>query len=555
MPNRRPVVRHGHVGRPHALHSLLEPRALLEMALLPASLPLLAEAPRGDGHPVLLMPGFMADEKSLIALRLFLQRKGYDVHTWGLGRNLGFRSKHASALPQKIRYLHHITGRKVSLVGWSLGGVFSLYGAQNTLECVRSIITLGSPVSVDAAGSQSPPAVRALYRLVSHRLGPAAHVMQPRAKTLREQRRLAIPTSCLYSLGDGVVPPQEATIDGDPALHENIRVPGSHLGLGFNGIVLAIVADRLAQPEGAWQPFQPKGLLARVWRATAGRGEPACLPPPDHRTAHAPTQRKRRRLHLLGQRPRQFQRHAAAHLRPVDGQGRHGALQADPAHVESRLGRLPVFRQKLLRVPLDLDYPYWVEDESFDIEYHVRHIALPKPGDWRQFCIQAARIHARPLDQQRPLWEMYVIEGLDSFLDLPVGSFAVLLKIHHSAIDVSRRNEITALLHDVSPDSPPPAPPEPWFPEDAPGNFGLLWRAGFHAATLPLRLAQPLAKSWTTLKAATSTFLGEFLGRPQEFPHDPLQQRGLAASRVRDAALSPGRVQGPARARARRHGQ
>jgi WS/DGAT/MGAT family acyltransferase len=169
-------------------------------------------------------------------------------------------------------------------------------------------------------------------------------------------------------------------------------------------------------------------------------------------------------------------------------------------------------------VPLDLDYPYWIEDESFDVEYHVRHIALPKPGDWRQFCIQAARIHARPLDQQRPLWEMYVIEGLDSFLDLPVGSFAVLLKVHHSAIDVSKRNEITALLHDVSPDSPLPAPPEPWFPENAPGNFGLLWRAGFRAATLPLRMAQPLANSWTTLKAATTTFLGEFLGRPQEFP-------------------------------------
>lgn len=135
---------------------------------------------------------------------------------------------------------------------------------------MRSIITLGSPVSVDAAGSQSPTAIKALYRLVSHRLGAAAHVMQPRAKTLREQRRLAIPTSCLYSLGDGVVPPQEATIDGDPAFHENIRVPGSHLGLGFNGIVLAIVADRLAQPEGAWQPFRPQGLLGRVWRMSAG---------------------------------------------------------------------------------------------------------------------------------------------------------------------------------------------------------------------------------------------------------------------------------------------
>ncbi len=272
MSNLATVSRHPHVGPPRLINSLLELRALFEMALLPAALPLLLNAPRGDGHPVLLIPGFLADEKSLIALKLFLQSKNYDVHTWGLGRNLGFRSKHASALPQKIRYLHHITGRKVSLVGWSLGGVFSLYGAESTLECVRSIVTLGSPVSVDAAGSQSPRAVKAMYRLASHHLGAAAHVMQPRAKKLRERRRLAIPTSCLYSLGDGVVPPQEATIDGDPTLHENIQVPGSHLGLGFNGIVLAIVADRLAQPEGDWKPFQPRGLLERLRRTTTGLG-------------------------------------------------------------------------------------------------------------------------------------------------------------------------------------------------------------------------------------------------------------------------------------------
>ena len=188
------------------------------------------------------------------------------------------------------------------------------------------------------------------------------------------------------------------------------------------------------------------------------------------------------------------------------------------AHVESRLGRLPMFREKVLRVPLDLDYPYWIEDESFDIEYHVRHIALPKPGDWRQFCIQAARIHARPLDLNRPLWEMYVIEGLDSFLDLPVGSFAVLLKIHHAAIDVARNDELTTLLHDISAASAPPAPPAPWFPESAPGNLSLLWRAGFNAATFPLRIAQPLLRSWTTLKSAAGVFVGEYLGRPHEFP-------------------------------------
>ena len=274
---RRPIVRHPHVGSPSVLSSLLETRIFMEVALLPACLPLLMEAPLGDGHPVVLVPGFMAGESTLVALKLFLQNKGYDVHTWGLGRNVGFRGKHANALPQKIRYLHHTTGRKVSLVGWSLGGVFSFYGAETTQECVRSIITLGSPVSVDIMGNQSPPALKAMYRLVSHRLGASAHLMQPRAKAMREHRRLPIPTSCLYSLTDGVVPPQEATIDGDPALHENIQVPGSHLGLGFNGIVMAIVADRLAQPECDWKPFAPQGLLGRVYHFTAWAKQPAEL--------------------------------------------------------------------------------------------------------------------------------------------------------------------------------------------------------------------------------------------------------------------------------------
>jgi hypothetical protein len=99
--------------------------------------------------------------------------------------------------------------------------------------------------------------------------------MLPRAKVMRERRRLAIPTSCLYSLSDGVVPPQEATIDGDPALHENIQVPGSHIGLGFNGIVLAIVAERLSQPEGDWTPFSAKGLLKRALSVLVSAEPPA----------------------------------------------------------------------------------------------------------------------------------------------------------------------------------------------------------------------------------------------------------------------------------------
>jgi pimeloyl-ACP methyl ester carboxylesterase len=269
------ATRHTHQGEPHRMHLLMEWRALLEMALLPYSAPLLMTAPRGDGHPVLLLPGFMADEGTLVALRMFLANRGYAVQSWGFGRNVGFHLRHAQALEQKIRHMHHHSGQKVSLVGWSLGGVFALYGAHQASECVRSVITLGSPVSVDAEGSQSPPLLKALYRLIAHPMGPAVHVMQPRVKMLRQRSVPPVPMSCLYSVTDGVVPPQEATIEGNPAMHENIRVAGSHTGLGFNAMVLCVVADRLAQPEGQWKPFKPEGLSGTVYRMMTRQAAPA----------------------------------------------------------------------------------------------------------------------------------------------------------------------------------------------------------------------------------------------------------------------------------------
>jgi len=166
------------------------------------------------------------------------------------------------------------------------------------------------------------------------------------------------------------------------------------------------------------------------------------------------------------------------------------------ALVESRLHRSPVFRQKLRQVPLGLDEPYWIEDENFDLEYHVRHIALPKPGDWRQFCIQTSRIHARPLDLNRPLWELYVIEGLDSIDELPKDSFALLTKLHHAAIDVRRGTAIITLLHDTTPQTPRPEPPEPWFPESAPSPLELACRGLMHTVASPRRLVRPL---WNVL--------------------------------------------------------
>jgi diacylglycerol O-acyltransferase len=188
------------------------------------------------------------------------------------------------------------------------------------------------------------------------------------------------------------------------------------------------------------------------------------------------------------------------------------------AQIERRLSAAPLFRQRLQRVPMGLDHPYWVDDPHFDLEYHVRHIALPKPGDWRQFCIQVSRIHARALDFDRPLWEAYVIEGLDSFLDLPEGSFALLFKSHLAAADLGHLGALSSLLYDTSANPGAPPPPEPWFAEPAPGRLGLVRRGLVNSATAPLRLARPLLRAATAVVPAAVALASEMLLRPQNLP-------------------------------------
>ncbi|WP_116366939.1 WS/DGAT/MGAT family O-acyltransferase [Parahaliea mediterranea] len=168
-------------------------------------------------------------------------------------------------------------------------------------------------------------------------------------------------------------------------------------------------------------------------------------------------------------------------------------------HIESRLSRSPVFRQKLYQVPFSVDYPYWVDDASFDIEFHVRHIALPKPGDWRQFCIQAARIHSRPLDMSRPAWEMYVVEGLDNIKNLPKGSFAIIAKYHHAAIDGSTAIDLLGALHDLDPAAPSSTSEEDWRPRALPGPVALFSRVLYNNVRQPFRLARSLAVTFPTL--------------------------------------------------------
>ncbi|MGO9034304.1 wax ester/triacylglycerol synthase family O-acyltransferase [Mycobacterium sp.] len=164
--------------------------------------------------------------------------------------------------------------------------------------------------------------------------------------------------------------------------------------------------------------------------------------------------------------------------------------------LDARLHLADVFRRRLTELPGGFHRPYWVDDPSFDLEYHVRHIGLPQPGDWRQLCIQVARLHARQIDLRRPPWEITVIEGLNSVPGVPRGSFALALKLHHCAVDGMASVAMIAAMHDLAADSPRPAGPDsPWRPAPLPTAANLLSRTAINAALHPLRAGAVLASS------------------------------------------------------------
>jgi WS/DGAT/MGAT family acyltransferase len=177
-----------------------------------------------------------------------------------------------------------------------------------------------------------------------------------------------------------------------------------------------------------------------------------------------------------------------------------------------RLHKARSFRQRLAHVPLGADRPYWVEDPDFDLEYHVRHIALPKPGDWRQLCIQASRLHARPLDMRKPLWEATVIEGLDNVAGVPAGSFALVTKFHHAAVDGVSAAEIGAAFHDLAPQADVEPPQKQWRPERLPSDVELIGHAAMSTARKPLEFAAFASRTLPKLaRAGMSAVRGEAL--------------------------------------------
>lgn len=175
--------------------------------------------------------------------------------------------------------------------------------------------------------------------------------------------------------------------------------------------------------------------------------------------------------------------------------------------MEKRLHLASTMRQKMVKVPFGIDYPYWVQDINFDLEYHVRHLALPKPGDWRQLCIQAARIFARPLDLKRPPWEITVIEGLDNVEGIPKGSYAMVSKVHHAAIDGVSGVDMMNALHTLTPSIEPPNSVDEWRPESDPSQIGMFMRGYTRSLINPWRQANAMRKSLPGLARATKGFI------------------------------------------------
>ena len=227
---------------------LLEGRALLELAALLPAYPVLRRAPSGDGHAVLVFPGLMASDFSTRALRRFLRDKGYHAHGWKQGRNLGPSDALIGAMIERLTDVHRRSGRRVSLIGWSLGGIYARELARAMPDLVRQVITLASPFrDLDAVNVPRFLQTRARSR------NPLQDDSLVRAR-LRES--LSVPTTAIFSRSDGITAGDSCRAETGPQT-ENLEVESSHLGIGHHPVVLLTIADRLAQPESGWRPFAP----------------------------------------------------------------------------------------------------------------------------------------------------------------------------------------------------------------------------------------------------------------------------------------------------------
>jgi fermentation-respiration switch protein FrsA (DUF1100 family) len=239
-------------------------RSSFELTGLFLASPLLAASPVGDGHHVLVVPGFATNDHATLLLRSFLISRGYRVHAWDLGYNLDHRTvgKGGVKLLDRIAAIHRASGGRVSLVGWSLGGTLAREAARLVPDHVRQVVTLGSPFT----GDPSANAVRRVYEWLTGNSVSSPEALERFAGGCAP---LPVPSTSVFSRSDGIAPWQNCHARTDE-LTENVEVLASHFGMIANPAVFHLVADRLAQPEDAWAPFSAQGPFGLMYpRGTA----------------------------------------------------------------------------------------------------------------------------------------------------------------------------------------------------------------------------------------------------------------------------------------------
>ena len=234
---------------PHLWWSASEARAVLDIAGFYAGRRKLRQLPKGDGHSVLVIPGFLSGDSSTLQLRGLLRDLGYRVYGWRQGTNTVFNDGVMDRLEKRLDYIYKRTKTKVSLIGWSLGGVYARELAKRAPGKVRLVISMGSPIS---GNFNHTPA----FRIYTAMNGTPDASQWEFFKTLKEAP--PVPTTSIYSKSDGVVAWRNSIqAEADGFQTENIRIRAAHLGMGSNVDVMKILADRLAQPEGEWKPYVP----------------------------------------------------------------------------------------------------------------------------------------------------------------------------------------------------------------------------------------------------------------------------------------------------------
>lgn len=229
--------------------------AILEKSFSVPYKKIFAKTAKGDGHPVMVLPGFMSSEVSTNSLREYIANQGYDVYDWGMGRNLG-KLEFLDPLMARVEEIYYKTGQPISLIGWSLGGVYARQIAKERPKMIRQLITMGSPFS----GLAEPNNVSWIYSA----LNGGKQVKNVNSSFLENLPMPApVPTTAIYSKNDGIVAWKNCMEQVEDATHQNVEVRGSHIGMASNFSVLKIITDRLKYDKKNWVKFEPKGLIDR----------------------------------------------------------------------------------------------------------------------------------------------------------------------------------------------------------------------------------------------------------------------------------------------------